>query len=72
MKTAIEVQRAHNLLAFLLAEEMEHRCLSDRQICILSAYISVLCWLLGHQHNDSFAQMLASIENQLRERCMRQ
>lgn len=54
-----EIQRAHDLVGMYAvltndASIMEH--------------VSALCWVLGHDHNTAFPQILEMVEQHMRER----
>lgn len=66
MKTGDEIQRAHDLLVgIVLDSELFDQLVNadDHQGLICS--LDVLCWVLGHDHNTSFAQNIRKLELRL-------
>lgn len=63
-KTAAEVQRAHDLLVGIIVDdELRALMLNHRDdLKLVSAATDVLCWLLGHAHNQEFAKNLEAFE----------
>jgi len=57
-----ELQRAHDILLSVIKEEVELP-LTEEQKKLTMACASVLCWCLGHNHNDSFERNLKAIED---------
>jgi hypothetical protein len=59
-----EIQRAHDLLVGIILDEcppeLQPKDEIDRQH--LSGMASVLCWMLRHDHNKSFGDLLAGID----------
>lgn len=64
-KSPDEIQRAHDLLIQMLLDNERTSLLSDLELLDAMAYASVLCWLLGHTHNPSFATNLRELEMRL-------
>ena len=64
-RTALDIQRAHDLLIELLILDRRHGQLSERAFMSISASISVLCWALGHEHNNGFAEALEGAEKDM-------
>jgi hypothetical protein len=71
-KTAMEVQRAHDLLGAFLLHLIETPGLARLpldldQVALLTARYSVLCWLLDHPNNLNleFEEYLRSVEENL-------
>jgi len=68
VKTAQEVQRAHDLLIeIILAENRNPLQLGQDEIDDIKAYTTVLCWLLGHQYNTVFEDNLHMLEEGLKK-----
>lgn len=71
-RTAMEVQRAHDLLGMLLQQIVRAPSLSKLPVVdieqgyLLGARYAVLCWLLGHSNRD-FSEYLESLEQFLLE-----
>jgi len=69
MKTRREIQRAHDLLTGIILGEAPNPFEENPQaIETLQEWASVLCWVLGHDHNLHFPQNLEQIEKELRAR----
>lgn len=66
MKSQDEIQRAHDILAALILEEVPIR-IKPEQAEALSAAAGALCWVLNHDHNKSFEENLARIEQMFEE-----
>jgi hypothetical protein len=65
VKKPDEVQRAHDLLMWILIRQMEQRDppMEDVVVEKLSSALSSLCWYLGHNHNPHFRDILKAIED---------
>jgi hypothetical protein len=62
MRTGDEIQRAHDILtAMILQREIVAR-LDDETRRVVTRSIDVLCWVLRHDHNESFQGMLEVID----------
>lgn len=63
-----EVQRAHDLLVFVVTTEKVRDALLDNPELLAGARgaLDVLCWALRHDHNQSFDHNLTALE-----RCVR-
>lgn len=64
MKTSEEIQRAHDMLMAVLLEEVP-AALTPKARQALHVSCDVLCWVLEHDHNDSFAANLEDLERML-------
>jgi len=63
IRTEAEVQRAHDILVGLILDECPPELRpTEEQRAQLASMASVLCWMLHHDHNTSFAELLAGIE----------
>jgi len=62
-----EVQRAHKLLISVILYQ-ELMGFTEEQFADILAYASVLCWLLGHDHNPTFPCNLAVIEERMQQK----
>ena len=69
MRTEDEVQRAHDTLVDIVLEPrlMNIVGLSPEEEKIVIGNLDVLCWLLGHDHNQTFANNLRLVEKRLAE-----
>src|SRR5438128_2213384 len=67
MKPLEEVQRAHDILHSVVTGAMPAP-FGGAVANHCHASLDVLCWVLGHDHNKSFANNLAAIERELTER----
>jgi len=61
MKSEAEVQRAHDMLIAVILGELPTP-LNERNKLGLRAACDVLCWVLNHDHNQSFEKNLGLIE----------
>jgi hypothetical protein len=61
LRPAMEIQRAHDLLAGLILEEVPLG-ITDEIRSGLTAAASVLCWVLKHDHNTRFQELLDAVE----------
>lgn len=62
MRTEDEIQRAHDQLVGILLGEVKLGLPSDL-IGSISTAASVLCWILQHEHNQTFGKSLANLES---------
>jgi len=62
MKDATEVQHAHDIITGFLLGEVRAR-LSGNDWAALHSAADTLCWVLNHQHNQSFNDNLARLEH---------
>jgi hypothetical protein len=69
LRTADELQRAHDILASLVLDErmMRFVCPTLRDTQNVIATLNVLCWVLKHDHNPNFGEMIDRLEAALRE-----
>lgn len=63
-----EILEAHDLLVSILRGEVKGLDLDDDEKAQMMAHANVLCWLLGHDHNRSFAIDLASLRREVERR----
>lgn len=56
-----EIQKAHDILCAIILGEVVIG-LDETQHKQIQANCEVLCWILGHNHNTSFADNLMSIQ----------
>lgn len=75
MKTPDEIQWAHDLLVGIILGEAPIRASAEIKTAV-SHMASVLCWVLDHDHNTEFVDMLTELEAatttagvQLMQRC---
>lgn len=61
MKTEREIQRAHDLLVGIVLKDIDVGA-SAAQIAIIVQAASVLCWILNHEHNPAFGNLLKATE----------
>lgn len=58
-----QVQRAHDLLAgLLMQEDLAQQLLPAPLRVRAEAAADALCWVLRHDHNARFAELIASVE----------
>ena len=65
MKTQDEIQRAHDMLIGILQMEVPV-AVPDEAKPIMCANLDVLCWILGCEHNQTFAKNIAEAEKEAR------
>lgn len=65
MRDREEIQRAHDLLVGIILGDAPMP-LSDEERKIVSANVDVLCWVLEHDHNRTFATNLELAQEQTR------
>lgn len=61
MKTRDEIQRAHDILTAFIVGDVPHD-LTAVQMTQVMGNCEALCWILGHQHNPTFADNLRNLE----------
>ena len=62
MRDEVEVVRAHDLItAALLDEKLRNHMGAEEQKLYIAA-ADVLCWVLGHFHNQNFGMNLEALE----------
>lgn len=64
MRSQDEIQRAHDLLLGIILREIP-RPKSALLGVELSRLASVLCWVLGHEDNTAFCELLENLEREL-------
>lgn len=63
MRTIDEIQRAHDMLAGIMLDEVpEAMRLNDENKQKMAGMACVLCWVLRHDHNKTFGNLLSMIE----------
>lgn len=67
MKNRYEIQQAHDLLKGLLVGEIPNPWLPECRPS-LQAACDVLCWMLGHSHNPTFANNMEATYEFLRQK----
>lgn len=66
MKSRDDIQRAHDTLVAQVTGEVPF--LFDESARLpMRAALDVLCWVLGHDHNVSFAHVLENLDAGLRD-----
>ena len=55
-RSADEIQRAHDLVGQFCVETRD---------AVTFEHVSALCWVLRHDHNTAFAQILEEVESRL-------
>ncbi len=66
MKTEIEIARAHDILVAIIQGEVPSPVKTDKAKDEMLATASVLCWVLGHEHNPLFAAYLNKVEEEMK------
>ena len=57
-----EIQRGHDMLAYLVTDEEARSLFSTADVESLTRSLDALCWVLRHDHNRTFASVLAQVE----------
>jgi hypothetical protein len=57
-----DVQRGHDLLVHVVTDEEARGLFSNTDVESLTRSLDALCWVLRHDHNRTFASVLAQIE----------
>jgi hypothetical protein len=60
-----EIQAAHDRLTAIVLGEVPIWTANTESV---TAALDVLCWVLGHDHNQTFAENLRTIDDTLAER----
>lgn len=72
-RTVNEILVAHDILARLLSnEELAHELLPPPVYVRVAASADVLCWILHHDTNPVFADLVADVEARLRRSLMKE
>ena len=67
MRTEAEIQRAHDLLTSIITRpRLMKNVIHTDDRNILTATCDVLCWVLQHEHNGSFAHNISGLEKALK------
>ena len=66
MRSPEEIQHAHDLLVGLITGDIPNP-VPPEQMPVVNGACDVLCWLLEHSHNPTFADNLRNLENSLRD-----
>lgn len=61
LRPTYDVQTAHDVLVAFLLKDLPVDLPAEVQLQIHNM-ASVLCWVLGHEHNPTFAETLAQLE----------
>jgi hypothetical protein len=62
VRKAAEIQRAHDILAAVILKQVDLELEDDSLLRVAG---DALCWVLRHDHNDSFASNLANLEEMI-------
>jgi hypothetical protein len=65
-KTADEIQKAHDILGGILLGETPITLTPEIESKV-TAQMDVLCWALGHGHNENFGRNIAMLTEHLRK-----
>lgn len=63
-----EIQAAHDRLLAILLGDVPNPFVEPEVLALLNSCASVLCWILRHDHNQSFEDNLRKIDDFLRAR----
>ncbi len=64
LRDSTEIQRAHDILVAVILHETPYDP-NDGVRMLIEAQASTLCWVLNHEHNQTFAMNLADIEERI-------
>lgn len=71
MKSFEEIQKAHDLLHPLITGELDlnqaNVVIEPETVLAIHSALDVLCWILDHEHNSTFAKNLTALEVELLE-----
>lgn len=62
-----EIQKAHDILCAVILGEVKIG-LTEEQHKQIQANCEALCWILGHEHNPTFAENLMNIQQAAHQR----
>lgn len=62
MRDIGEIQKAHDILVAHLMGDLPNVELAEEELRAITAAADVLCWVLRHDHNDTFARNLEMLE----------
>ena len=66
MRPWLEIQKAHDMLSVLaLDPELRRKVIDCDKVDLMIASLDVLCWVLHHDHNQTFAVNLRDVEGLL-------
>lgn len=60
-----EVQRAHDILLAIVTKQVDLP-MTEEAMVNTHIELDVLCWLMGHNHNQAFGDKLVTIRQTLR------
>ncbi len=66
-----EIQKAHDMVVAIILGDVTMP-LGEMERFALMESAGVLCWLLGHDHNEAFATNLHNIEAWMKANCIEQ
>lgn len=72
MRSAIEIQKAHDSMVAIVLGEVPNPFNPEKKFKpdtveerVFMEQLSVLCWILGHDHNPTFGNNLAVMNHEL-------
>ena len=71
--TEKDVQRYHDMLAAIVTGQIDLETVATNKkemqqgLYEMGCYLRVLCWMLRHEHNDTFKKQMALTELMLKE-----
>jgi hypothetical protein len=65
IRTEAEIQRAHDLLSLVLLDPVTGQTVDPNTQATMMHNLDVLCWVLHHDHNETFPKNLAQLEDDL-------
>lgn len=65
MRSEEDLQRAHDILAAVMLDEVRITFNDAWTEKAMHAALDTLCWALGHDHNTAFARSMAKLEREI-------
>lgn len=62
LRAALEIQAAHDRLAAIVMEQVPWPFPASVPKSVVVSALDVLCWVLQHEHNQTFADNLEAID----------
>ena len=63
IRDALEIQKAHDMIVAIILDDVpEEMHATEEQKQALAKMASVLCWVLHHDHNVAFVDLMMQIE----------
>jgi hypothetical protein len=65
LRDRAELQRVHDMLIAIVLEEIPIEIADDITRCKILGSLDALCWMLGHDHNTSFQNLIDDIRAEM-------